>query len=209
MSAHNIYGFNGTEAACTCSPRIWRPSADFMAHAARAAERALVEQVKAVLAGVPHSDGCYVPLRRACDCWQADLRSALRPEAATTEEAVTEPLGSVILGISNMIDSTYPADLDPEAHLLRRCIKITEEAGEVIEALFGALGENPRKGQTHTMDDVRRELLDVALAALAAIAHFDTGDSIDYLQSHATHVYDRLDSVLAARPSSTRGEGRK
>lgn len=90
MSAHNIYGFNGTEAACTCSPRIWRPSADFMAHAARAAERALVEQVKAVLAGVPHSDGCYVPLRRACDCWQADLRSALRPEAATTEGAADD-----------------------------------------------------------------------------------------------------------------------
>lgn len=119
--------------------------------------------------------------------------------------ATSEPLGTVILGISDMVDSTYPADLDPEAHLLRRCIKITEESGEVIEALFGALGENPRKGKTHTMEDVRRELLDVALAALAAIAHFDTGDSINYLQAHAAQVYDRLDSVIAAR--AARGEG--
>jgi hypothetical protein len=89
MSGHNIYGFNGTEAACTCSPRIWRPSADFMAHAARAAERALVEKIEAALR--VHELGAEWNLstdiagnRLLAMVSVAAVRAALRPEAATT-----------------------------------------------------------------------------------------------------------------------------
>jgi NTP pyrophosphatase (non-canonical NTP hydrolase) len=51
-----------------------------------------------------------------------------------------------------------------------RVMKISEEAGEVIEAWLGVLGSNPRKGTTHTVDDVVGELADVVFTSLTAIA---------------------------------------
>ncbi|MEU3457109.1 MazG-like family protein [Micromonospora sp. NPDC006766] len=54
-----------------------------------------------------------------------------------------------------------------------RIMKVTEEAGEVAAAWIGTLGQNPRKGITHTTDDVANELADVVLAALVAIATLD------------------------------------
>ena len=60
---------------------------------------------------------------------------------------------------------------DPEAATWARLAKITEEAGEVVAAHIGATGQNPRKGITHSTQDVQEELLDVALTALAALEH--------------------------------------
>jgi NTP pyrophosphatase (non-canonical NTP hydrolase) len=51
-----------------------------------------------------------------------------------------------------------------------RIMKITEEAGEAAQAWIGVLGQNPRKGVTHTTADVVGELADVAFTALVAIA---------------------------------------
>lgn len=53
---------------------------------------------------------------------------------------------------------------------LLRVLKISEEVGEVAEALHGALGANPRKGVSHTWDDVRKELVDVAVTTFVALA---------------------------------------
>ncbi|MEU9730135.1 MazG-like family protein [Streptomyces sp. NPDC048002] len=53
--------------------------------------------------------------------------------------------------------------------LLVRVLKLSEEVGEVAEAVIGATGRNPRKGTTHTWDDVRAELCDVAITALVAL----------------------------------------
>lgn len=103
--------------------------------------------------------------------------------------------------ISQTISDSYPQGLDPEAHMWRRCMKVTEEAGEVFEALSGYLGENPRKGQTHTMIDVQHELLDVAGAALAAICHLHGNnpgfDPVLMLAQHMQVTRARL--VLATR----------
>lgn len=60
---------------------------------------------------------------------------------------------------------------DPEAITWGRISKIMEEAGEAVAAYIGATGQNPRKGVTHTTDDVIEELLDVALTALGAVEH--------------------------------------
>ncbi|MFF5076806.1 hypothetical protein ACFY36_07125 [Actinoplanes sp. NPDC000266] len=54
-----------------------------------------------------------------------------------------------------------------------RILKVTEEAGEAAAAWIGLLGQNPRKGVTHTRDDVAAELADVAFTALVAIASLD------------------------------------
>ncbi|WKU02846.1 hypothetical protein [Micromonospora sp. HUAS LYJ1] len=51
-----------------------------------------------------------------------------------------------------------------------RILKVTEEAGEAAAAWIGTIGQNPRKGITHTTADVAAELADVVLTALVAIA---------------------------------------
>lgn len=60
--------------------------------------------------------------------------------------------------------------------LFGRVAKVSEECGEVMQALIGYTGQNPRKGISHTMDDIRKELADVILTALCAI-HHTTKDS--------------------------------
>ncbi|MET9322029.1 MazG-like family protein [Streptomyces sp. NPDC003038] len=52
---------------------------------------------------------------------------------------------------------------------LLRVIKISEELGEVAEAVHGALGANPRKGASHTWADVEKELADVIVTAMVAL----------------------------------------
>lgn len=99
-----------------------------------------------------------------------------------------------INGLSKMISDSYPKGLDIEAHRWRRCAKVCEEAGEVVDALLGLAGENPRKGTYATIDHVRTELLDVALTALGAVAYLDgfNGWPMEDLQEHAIHRYNRL-----------------
>lgn len=53
-----------------------------------------------------------------------------------------------------------------------RLLKLTEEAGEAMAAYIGMTGQNPRKGTTHTADDVTAELSDVILTAMAALHSF-------------------------------------
>ncbi|GAB2750212.1 MazG-like family protein [Streptomyces bullii] len=53
--------------------------------------------------------------------------------------------------------------------LLLRILKLSEEVGEVAEAVIGATGQNPRKGVTHSWDDVQAELCDVVITALVAL----------------------------------------
>ncbi|AXL88329.1 hypothetical protein C4J65_08285 [Streptomyces sp. CB09001] len=53
--------------------------------------------------------------------------------------------------------------------LLLRMLKLSEEVGEVAEAVIGATDQNPRKGVTHTWDDVEAELCDVVITAMVAL----------------------------------------
>ncbi|MEV3873747.1 MazG-like family protein [Streptomyces sp. NPDC049906] len=68
-----------------------------------------------------------------------------------------------------------------EDRRLLRVLKISEELGEVSEAVHGALNANPRKGASHTWDDVRKELCDVAVTTLVALATLseDPGKELD------------------------------
>jgi NTP pyrophosphatase (non-canonical NTP hydrolase) len=52
---------------------------------------------------------------------------------------------------------------------LLRVMKLSEEAGEAAQAAQGALGENPRKGQSHTWDDVDNEVCDVIITGLVTL----------------------------------------
>lgn len=124
--------------------------------------------------------------------------------AEQTGERARNPwvgVGLAADAISRALNETYLADMPRELVDRRRIDKIGEEFGEVIEALNGMWGENPRKGQTHTVEDVVRELLDVALCALAATAHMtehrhDVGLLLDH---HALRVRDRLLDAIDER----------
>jgi hypothetical protein len=109
-----------------------------------------------------------------------------------------------IAALSRWVDDA-PANRsrDPEAALWGRVSKVAEESGEVIAALIGATGQNPRKGVTATMDDVGKELLDVALTALAAYEHINGngGGSLAALVGHIEKTAVRAGLVDAEAAS--------
>jgi NTP pyrophosphatase (non-canonical NTP hydrolase) len=74
-----------------------------------------------------------------------------------------------------------------------RITKVGEEAGEVIDALNGATGMNPRKGVSATWIDVQKELLDTAATALLAWEHVNgnRGGALEALIGHVEHLLDR------------------
>ena len=56
--------------------------------------------------------------------------------------------------------------------------------------MIGATGQNPRKGTTHTWDDVQSELCDVALTALVALRTL-TPDAREVFTAHLERVRER------------------
>ncbi|MFJ6663923.1 MULTISPECIES: MazG-like family protein [unclassified Streptomyces] len=86
--------------------------------------------------------------------------------------------------------------------LLLRILKLSEETGEVAEAVIGATGQNPRKGVTHTWDDVQAELCDVVITALVALRTL-TPEAGEVFERHLRRVRDRplRPSARAGRPA--------
>ncbi|TDB71426.1 MazG-like family protein [Micromonospora sp. KC723] len=78
-----------------------------------------------------------------------------------------------------------------QAELTCRILKLTEEVGEAATAWIGLLGQNPRKGVTHTRDDVAAELADVVLTALVAIESLGL-DAQSVVSACATKVRSRI-----------------
>lgn len=70
-------------------------------------------------------------------------------------------------------------DIDSKTDDVCRVLKLAEECGEAANAYIGMTGQNPRKGVTHTLDDLNAELADVAITAMAAIYHFTGGSEFD------------------------------
>jgi NTP pyrophosphatase (non-canonical NTP hydrolase) len=65
------------------------------------------------------------------------------------------------------------SSLPREQRILLQLLKIQEEAGEVAEAVIGAMGQNPRKGHSHTWDDVEAEICDVIVTGMVALARMN------------------------------------
>lgn len=72
-----------------------------------------------------------------------------------------------------------------------RVLKIAEEVGEVSEALTGVLGANPRKGESHTWQDVEKELSDVIVTAMVALSTI-TADAPNVLDVRIQQLLDRV-----------------
>lgn len=101
-----------------------------------------------------------------------------------------------IAALSRWIDNSVEnACRDPEARTWGRIAKVAEECGEVIQAYIGVTAQNPRKGKYGTKEDVKKELLDVAVTALAAYEHLDgnQGHCIDDLLEFVWNVSKRAE----------------
>jgi hypothetical protein len=102
--------------------------------------------------------------------------------------------GDKLAAISSWIDEA-PANVtrEAEAALWARVGKVGEEFGETIQALIGTTGQNPRKGVTHSMDDVVAELLDTALTAACAVEHItgNHGHALAMLSMKIDAVFQR------------------
>jgi hypothetical protein len=107
--------------------------------------------------------------------------------------AEVEALPQMARDFSLWLNGTYPPDLDTEALHWRRVSKVSEEAGEVREALGAWFGENPRKDRG-TVDDVIKELADCVGAALGAIEHLTghEGRSLDIATERVRFVCERV-----------------
>jgi NTP pyrophosphatase (non-canonical NTP hydrolase) len=81
-------------------------------------------------------------------------------------------------------------DLPDDTRVLLQLLKITEEAGEVAEAVIGATGTNPRKGFSHTWDDVRNELCDVIVTAMVALTRL-TPDAREVFAANLRRISER------------------
>jgi hypothetical protein len=105
-------------------------------------------------------------------------------------------MGAIVADVSRWIDESprNKTNTFTENLLLRTTVKIGEEAGELNQALIGMLGQNPRKGNTHTLQDVEQELLDIAFTALGAVEHLhgNNGTSILRLSDHIVRIANRM-----------------
>jgi NTP pyrophosphatase (non-canonical NTP hydrolase) len=91
-----------------------------------------------------------------------------------------------------------------EQELLLRMLKLSEEVGEVAQAVIGTLGHNPRKGVTHAWSDVQAELCDVALTALVALRTL-TPDAREVFLAHVEGVRRRQEAVEAGNRRPVEG----
>lgn len=81
-------------------------------------------------------------------------------------------------------------DLQPGQEVLLRVLKLSEEVGEVAEAVIGATGQNPRKGTSHSWQDVEAELSDVIITAMVALRTL-TPEAADVFAGHLRRVAQR------------------
>ncbi|MFB7908030.1 MazG-like family protein [Kitasatospora sp. NPDC056076] len=99
----------------------------------------------------------------------------------------------------------------PQEERLLRLLKLSEEIGEVGAAVIGATGQNPRKGVTHTWEDVQHELCDVVFSALVALRTltpdaarvFD--ERLAYVEQRSAASRDTAEQETAEQDPSTRG----
>ncbi|MFF6954364.1 MazG-like family protein [Streptomyces iakyrus] len=104
------------------------------------------------------------------------------------EQSPAPELWSSIDALHEWLDTNRP--VEGREGLLLRILKLSEEVGEVSQAVIGATGQNPRKGVTHTWEDVEAELCDVVITALMALRTL-TPEARDVFARHLERVTRR------------------
>ncbi|WP_406065409.1 MazG-like family protein [Streptomyces sp. NBC_01077] len=71
-------------------------------------------------------------------------------------------------------------DMTPEEQWTLQILKISEEVGEAAQAVIGARGTNPRKGDSHTWEHVQEEVADCVITGMVTLARMRPDDAPDY-----------------------------
>ena len=87
------------------------------------------------------------------------------------------------------------SELPAQTKTILQILKITEEAGEVAEALIGVTGQNPRKGFSHSWQDVEGELCDVVITAMVALTRVNPEAARTVFREHLAGVAARVDEL--------------
>ncbi|MFH0522275.1 MazG-like family protein [Streptomyces sp. M41] len=111
---------------------------------------------------------------------------AAAPHTSAGEAAAD--LWATVDTLWNWLDADQP--VGGREGLLLRILKLSEEVGEVAQAVIGATGQNPRKGVTHTWEDVQGELCDVVITALVALRTL-TPEAREVFLRHLARVEER------------------
>ncbi|MFC9228322.1 MazG-like family protein [Streptomyces decoyicus] len=120
-------------------------------------------------------------------------------EPGTVEGDVWETVGR----LARRFDAHDNAGgLDQAQQWTLQVLKIAEETGEASQAVIGARGTNPRKGDSHTWQDVHAEVADVIITGMVALARMRPDDAEPYLQRQlAAKAVKFLPASAADRPS--------
>ncbi|MEV7617379.1 MazG-like family protein [Streptomyces sp. NPDC089799] len=70
--------------------------------------------------------------------------------------------------------------VSPEEQWTLQVLKIGEEFGEAAQAVMGARGTNPRKGTSHSWEDVHDEVADTIITAMVTLARMRPDDAPAY-----------------------------
>ncbi|MFE2263918.1 MazG-like family protein [Streptomyces griseosporeus] len=112
-----------------------------------------------------------------------------------TATAATAPEADAAAGLWDTVDALWASlearqPIGGREGLLLAVLKLSEEVGETAQAVIGATGQNPRKGTTHSWDDVQAELCDVVFTALIALRTL-TPDAREVFARHLDRVARR------------------
>ncbi|CAL9666234.1 hypothetical protein SUDANB105_07255 [Streptomyces sp. enrichment culture] len=88
------------------------------------------------------------------------------------------------------------AHLPARERSVLQVLKIGEEFGEAAQAVIGATGTNPRKGASHTWDDVTAEVCDVIVTSMVTLHRLGVPDPAAVFTEHLRGAAAR---TLAAR----------
>lgn len=109
--------------------------------------------------------------------------------------AITATTKAMVVALDDWIDAHQEQEWrdSPTLALFGRVTKVAEECGEAIQALIGVTGQNPRKGVSHTREQLQDELADIAITALCAIQHMtkDIGATDVILNRNLERIYLR------------------
>lgn len=114
----------------------------------------------------PGDRGQCPDCERCLDGYARALIPVLTSASATTASRDQNTPWPALAGLAEWLDRSNGTS---QQETTLRLLKVTEEAGEMAQAWIGYTGQNPRKGTTHTAEDVADELCDVAVTALVAL----------------------------------------
>jgi NTP pyrophosphatase (non-canonical NTP hydrolase) len=103
-----------------------------------------------------------------------------------------ESLANIDQWLDTKVSMEYKSQ--PLAQDWARIGKVIEELGEAIRAMVGYTGQNPRKGVTHSQQEMLDELADTAITAILAMLHFtkNAAEAKDLIQSKVRAIEWRM-----------------